>query len=89
MVFDLPDNRGNNCQPSPPHTLSTMIATAAEHLAIQDRVTSPTEPALLKLIDDGHAHFETTGLHVTTAEVRAWLAAARLNPDAPRPTCHV
>jgi predicted transcriptional regulator len=66
-----------------------MIATAAEHLAIQDITTSATEPSLLKLIDDGHAHFEATGLHVTTNEVRAWLTTARLNPDAPRPACHV
>jgi predicted transcriptional regulator len=66
-----------------------MIANAAEHLAIQDINTSATEPAMLKLIDDGHAHFEATGLHVTTTEVRAWLTTARLNPDAPRPACHV
>jgi predicted transcriptional regulator len=45
--------------------------------------------AMLKLVDEGNAHYEATGLHVTTAEMRTWLSAAATNPAAPRPQCHV
>ena len=46
------------------------------------------EQAMLKLVDAGNAHFEATGLHVTTAEMRAWLADTSTNPNALRPECH-
>jgi predicted transcriptional regulator len=47
------------------------------------------QQATLKMIDEGNAHFEATGLHVTSQDIRAWLDAAISNPDAPRPISHL
>jgi predicted transcriptional regulator len=47
------------------------------------------EQAMLKMVDEGNEHFERTGLHVTTTDIRTWLAAVKLNPSTPRPACHL
>ncbi len=47
------------------------------------------EQAILNMVDEGNDHFEQTGLHTTTHDIRTWLAAVKLNPDTPRPTCHL
>lgn len=47
------------------------------------------EQKVLQMIDAGNAHFEETGLHVTTTDVRSWLAAAATDRNAPRPACHM
>jgi predicted transcriptional regulator len=47
------------------------------------------QQATLKLIDQGNAHFEATGLHVTTQDMRAWLTAVRSDHGAARPISHL
>lgn len=47
------------------------------------------QQATLRLIDEGNAHFEATGLHVTTQDMRAWLTAVRTDSAAPRPISHL
>jgi predicted transcriptional regulator len=65
-----------------PHYL--MIDAIDKYIQEEER-----EQTLLKMVDAGNEHFERTGLHTTTTEIRAWLAAAKLNPNTPRPACHL
>lgn len=36
-----------------------------------------------------HEHYEQTGLHVTTAEVKGWIEALRQGNKVERPKCHL
>ncbi len=46
------------------------------------------QQAILQSVDDSMGHFETTGLHITHSEVKAWAKELETNPTAKLPECH-
>lgn len=65
-----------------PHYL--MIDAINSYLEAEER-----QQTVLKMVDEGNDHFERTGLHITTQEIRTWLAQVKVNPNTPRPVCHL
>ena len=46
------------------------------------------EQAVLSIVDNSAHHYEATGLHITTAEMRLWKDAIKADRTAKLPTCH-
>jgi hypothetical protein len=44
---------------------------------------------VLRMVDEGFADLDRTGLHITIEELQAWVEAIKTDPNAPRPVCHL
>ncbi len=46
------------------------------------------DQAMLKIVDDSAAHYETTGLHITLGDMKTWKEALKKDRAAQLTQCH-
>ena len=51
-------------------------------------IAEEAQQAVLQSVDDSVAHFESTGLHITLNELKAWAKDVKENRNAQLPACH-